>query len=157
MVSLGSFTYFATTTNGFFHSENLTQSNIQHTQHFTCLYDMEASCVCVSYKPLNAGNNQQTIVCVHFPTRKHAASVGLRLARMNVSSGLSDTYALCNSFRSLAPVSVLCWPVECQFYILPLSTGGSARIVTDALASFFRDSCMLILIRKHHTRAYLTG
>ena len=54
---------------------------------------MEASCVCVSYKPLNAGNNQQTIVCVHFPTRKHAASVGLRLARMNVSSGLSDTYA----------------------------------------------------------------
>ena len=36
------------------------------TQRFACLYDTEAGCVCVSYKPLNNGNNQLKIVCVYF-------------------------------------------------------------------------------------------
>ena len=31
---------------------------------------------------------------VHFRTRKHAASLGLRQAHMNVSAGLSDAYAI---------------------------------------------------------------
>ena len=33
----------------------------------------------------------------HFPTQKHAASLDLRQADMNVSTSLRDAYALCNS------------------------------------------------------------
>ena len=40
-----------------------------------------------------------------FVHKKHAASVGLRHARMNVSASLSDAYA--TPFPSLAHVSVL--------------------------------------------------
>ena len=49
---------------------------------------------------------QSADVCfAHFRTRKHAAFVGLRHARMNVSAGLSDAYA--TPFPSRTHVSVL--------------------------------------------------
>ena len=74
-------------------------------QRFACMFDTETGCVCVSYKPLNASNNQLTIVH-DFRTRKHAASVGLRHARMIVSAGLSDSYA-----TLLFPFSRTCFRV----------------------------------------------
>ena len=52
MVSLGSFTYFATTTTCFFHSENLTQPNIKHIK-IILKYDFEK---CVTYLHNSRGN-----------------------------------------------------------------------------------------------------
>ena len=48
---------------------------------FACLYDKETGCVCV--------------LCIGkpFEHRQHAASVGLRHARMNASAGLRHAYA----------------------------------------------------------------
>ena len=95
------------------------------TQRFASMYDMERGCVCVPYKPLNAGNNQLTIVCAFLYTE--TCSFRGSQTRMYEHFRRSK-WPIGNSFPSLAPVSVLCWPAEYKFYILPLDTMGGATL-----------------------------
>ena len=93
----------------------------------------------------------------HFHTRKHAAAayVGLRHACMHVSAGLSDAYTTlslwCACFRVVKAGEIL---------VPDPATGHCGQCYdpnryAQSHTSLFRHLCMLILIRKHHTQAYV--
>ena len=91
----------------------------------------------------------------NFHTQKHAASVGLRHACMNVSAGLSEAYATPSLllWRACIPVVKAGW----MFILDPATEHCGQRCDRNRMHAFlFREACMLIMIRKHHTRAYLT-
>ena len=89
----------------------------------------------------------------HFCTRKHAAYVDLAHTCKCFSAGISDAYATPSLLTRLFP----CCKGRRNIYFRSCHSGtvGSATIVTDTHTSLFRHACMLILIRKRNTQAYL--
>ena len=112
--------------------------------------------LCVQYAffmhVLKISNNQLTIVCAF----SYTETCSFRGPQTHTHEpGLSDAYATISLLARLFP----CCKSRQNTYSISSTaptTVGSATIVTDTQASLFRDACMLILIWKHSTRAYLT-
>ena len=112
---------------------------------------MESSCVCVSYKSLNAGNNHLTIVCTFLSTE----TCSFRGSQTHTHERFRRSkWLIC--IMQLLPFSRACFCVVLAGGMLVLHPAtehcGSAMIEPDKHTSLLRNPCMLILICKHHMR-----
>ena len=132
----------------------LSAHSVFRVYEYTVWYGSGLGCVCISYEPLNAGNNQLMIVCEFSYTK--TCSFRRSQTRMH-ECFCGSKWSIRNSF----PSSLTCLYPRCKsrlnVILDPATEHCRQRCDRNRMHAFlFREACMLIMIRKHQTRAYLT-